>query len=175
MLAAGCGGKTDPISSTPGGIGAVAGSSGAGGGGSGGVALGGSAGSGGIGGSAGLAGGGLGGQGGGPGASCAFNSLTFKNAMPIGETAACAKLHDAAAAHLSELGCTVTLPSCPTYLSASASETCGLYDDGVVSACAIHLSKLTCEQFVSCPCTLVEFTGTAGQGCAGASGAGGSG
>lgn len=88
------------------------------------------------------------------------------NGVAIGEQEACEILRDAFDEHAGRLGCTYTLPDCPSYIRQSGAPVCSEYDEGTVTGCADFYATFTsCSEFQARPCEINNIEGSAPAGC----------
>lgn len=90
------------------------------------------------------------------------------NGVPLGETAACQKLHDGLQARYDALACGFLAVDCPKLLrsAAPAGTDCSQWDSGALDECLAFVAAQTnCTDVVNHSCSLLILPGTVGKGC----------
>lgn len=85
---------------------------------------------------------------------------------PLGEAEACEALTNAYMDHALEIGCPVTIYTCPNYLRVEQGEACLLYDAASVEQCiALWRATTSCAELATTVCEARAIDGSAPQGC----------
>ncbi len=108
---------------------------------------------------------GSGGQGGG-GSDGKFHPKA--NAVAVDEMTACDLLHTALETKQTQLGCILTLRTCPSLVQVSSGKPCFQYDQGTIKGCSDYYAQATdCPDLTtrSGACVFQTITGSAPQGC----------
>jgi hypothetical protein len=96
----------------------------------------------------------------------ARESAPASHPPPLSEAAACAALTNVYWEHALEMGCPVTIRTCPDYLRVEQGEACLLYDAASVYRCMdLWRDTQSCAALAATPCEPIAIAASAPEGC----------